>query len=431
MAAPSLIGTLAADPVLEGEVEIRGWVYRTRSSGKIVFTVIRDSSGIMQVTIKKGNLPDPEFEAAAATMIESSVIVRGKMAADARAPGGYEIKVTNYQVVGGSAPYPITEYQSEELLLDNRHLWIRSREQTSVMKIKSSLLKGARNWLDENGFFEVTPPILTQNACEGGCSLFKLKYFDREAFLSQSAQMYLEALIFSLGRVYSVTPSFRAEKSRTTRHLTEYSHMELEEAWVDNAGNMRIQEELVTAMVQQVLKERSDDLRLLGRDPETLKAVVPPFKRVTYTEMIDKLRSKNFEIEWGMDPGAVEEKAFTENELGPVFVTNYPKECKAFYMKEDDDGRTVRCADLLAPEGYGEMIGGSERETDLAVLVHKLEALEIPIEDYQWYLDLRRYGSVPHSGFGLGVERVMRWMCKLEHIRDATPFPRTVARAYP
>jgi asparaginyl-tRNA synthetase len=237
----------------------------------------------MQVTIKKGNLPDPEFEAAAATMIESSVIVKGKMAADARAPGGYEIKATGFTLVGGSAPYPITEYQSEELLLDNRHLWIRSREQNAVMKVKASIMEGAREWLKENRFTEVTPPIFTQNACEGGVTLFKLKYFDGEAYLSQSAQMYLEALIFSLERVYSLTPSFRAEKSRTTRHLTEYWHLELEEAWTDNAGNMEIQEGLVSAMVQKAVKERREELVLLGRDPETLKEVLPPFKRMKYS----------------------------------------------------------------------------------------------------------------------------------------------------
>jgi len=432
MTSFSSISSLLTSPRLEGQVALRGWVYRTRSSGKIVFAVVRDSTGIIQVTIKKGNLPDTQFEAAAAASIESSVEVAGTMYKDDRAPGGYEVRASSLNVIGGSLPYPITEYQSEELLLDNRHLWVRSREQTAVMKVKATLLAGAREWLAENEFTEVTPPIFTQNACEGGVTLFKLKYFDRDAFLSQSAQMYLESLIFSLERVYSITPSFRAEKSRTSRHLTEYWHMELEEAWVDNDGNMKIQEELVSAMVAKVLKERKEELELLKRDAEPLKAVQPPFKRLRYADMIDKLKAKGFDIEFGTDLGAAEERAITEDEIAPVFVTNFPKACKAFYMKEDeDDPRTYKCADLLAPFGFGEVIGGSERETDLNKILQRLEAQGIPEDPYRWYLDLRRFGSVPHSGFGLGTERIVKWVCNLDHIRDAIPYPRTVARVYP
>jgi asparaginyl-tRNA synthetase len=432
MSPPRKIGQVLSSPAQGQEETIQGWIYRTRSSGAIVFAVVRDSSGIIQVTVKKGSLPEGEFEAAKSASVESSVIVTGKVFEDKRAPGGLELKASSFELVGGAAPFPITEYQSEELLLDNRHLWIRSREQTAVMKVKASVLEGARLWLKANDFTEVTPPILTQNACEGGVTLFKLKYFDREAYLSQSAQMYLEALIFSLDRVYSLTPSFRAEKSRTTRHLTEYWHLELEEAWTDNEGNMEIQENLVTAMVEQVLKDRQAELRLLGRDPSDLKEVKPPFKRIRYSQAIDALKAKGFDLSFGSDMGAVEERAFTAEEKVPTFVTNFPKEIKAFYMKEDaDDPTTVKCADLLAPEGYGEIIGGSERETEVGLLATRLEAQGIPLEAYQWYLDLRRFGSVPHSGFGLGIERVVRWLCKLEHIRDAVPFPRTVARCYP
>jgi len=432
MSPPSKIGSILSSPQLGQEETVQGWIYRTRSSGAIVFAVVRDSTGIIQVTVKKGNLSEEEFEAAKSAPVESSVVVRGKVFEDKRAPGGYEVKASGFKVVGTAQPFPITEYQSEELLLDNRHLWIRSREQTAVMKIKASVLEGARNWLKANDFVEVTPPILTQNACEGGVTLFKLKYFDREAFLSQSAQMYLEALIFSLDRVYSLTPSFRAEKSRTTRHLTEYWHLELEEAWTDNEGNMEVQEGLVSAMVEQVLEDRQEELKLLGRDPNELKEVRPPFKRVRYSQAIEALKAQGFDLRFGSDMGAVEERALTANEKVPLFVTNFPKEIKAFYMKEDpDEPTTFKCSDLLAPEGYGEIIGGSERETDVDTLIARLEALQIPMETYQWYLDLRRYGSVPHAGFGLGVERVVRWVCKLEHIRDAVPFPRTVARCYP
>ncbi|HEY3421073.1 MAG TPA: asparagine--tRNA ligase [Methanomassiliicoccales archaeon] len=432
MSSPVPIKQLLDSPVVGAETAVRGWIYRTRSSGKIVFAVVRDSTGIIQVTVKKGALPDGDFDQSVASAIESSVTVQGTLAEDKRAPGGYEIRATGFTLVGPSQPFPITEYQSEELLLDNRHLWIRSREQNAVMKIKSSAMKGAREWLDEQGFTEVTPPIFTQNACEGGVTLFKLKYFDREAYLSQSAQMYLEALIYSLERVYSITPSFRAEKSRTTRHLTEYWHLELEEAWTDNAGNMKIQEELVSAMIAKIVDERRDELKLVGRDVDQLKLIVPPFNRVTYAQTIERLKQKDFSIEWGQDLGAPEERAVTADESLPTFITNFPKECKAFYMKEDpDDPRTYKCADLLAPEGYGEIIGGSERETDLTKILERLESQCVPVDSYQWYLDLRKYGSVPHSGFGLGVERIVRWVCKLEHIRDAIPFPRTVSRVYP
>lgn len=425
------IGKLFTAPS-DQEVEARGWIYRARSSGAIVFLVLRDSTGIIQVTVKKGNLPDAEFEAAHGITIESSVLVRGKLFDDKRAPGGKEMRASSFTVVGPAQTYPITQYQSEELLLDHRHLWIRSREQTAVMKVKAAAMAGARDWLKENLFTEVTPPILTTNACEGGTTLFKLKYFDRDAYLSQSAQMYLESLIFSLERVYSITPSFRAEKSRTTRHLTEYWHLELEEAWVDYKGNMDIQEQMVTAMVESVLKNAKDELLLVRKDIEPLNAIKPPFKRMTYSQAIDKLRGQNYEISWGCDLGAPEERALTAEETVPVFVTNYPKECKAFYMKEDEeDPRTYACADLLAPAGFGEIIGGSERETDLAKLISRMEAQEIAMGPYEWYLDLRRYGSVPHSGFGLGVERVVKFVCGLEHIRDAIPYPRTVSRVYP
>jgi asparaginyl-tRNA synthetase len=414
------------------KVEVRGWIYRTRSSGGIVFAVLRDATGIVQVTIKKGSVPEGQFAAATKAGIESSVIIAGEVAEDKRAPGGFEIRASKFQVVGDSEAFPITEYQSTELLLDLRHLWIRSREQTAVSRIKASLLRGAREWYHENDYVEVTPPIITGVAPEGSTTLFQVKYYDRIAYLSQSAQFYLESLIYSLERVWALTPSFRAEKSRTPRHLAEYWHMEMEAAWVDNEGNMKVQEELVTAMVKNALEECPDEFKLLKRDINPLKKIEPPFERMKYDEAMEYLQKKGHEVSWGSDLGAVEERTLTIDRQIPMFVVNYPKELKPFYMKENpDDTRTYKNSDLLAPEGFGEIIGGSERETDNALIMERLREKGEDTKTYEWYLDLRKYGSVPHSGFGLGMERIVTWVCKLDHIRDATPYPRTVARVYP
>ncbi|MFY9606379.1 MAG: asparagine--tRNA ligase [Thermoplasmata archaeon] len=413
-------------------VEVRGWIYRTRSSGGIVFAVLRDATGIVQVTVKKGSVPDDQFEAAAKAGIESSVIIAGNVAEDKRAPGGFEIRASKFQVIGYSEAFPITEYQSTELLLDLRHLWIRSREQTAVSRIKASLLRGAREWFHENDYVEVTPPIITGVAPEGSTTLFQVKYYDRIAYLSQSAQFYLESLIYSLERVWALTPSFRAEKSRTPRHLSEYWHMEMEAAWMDNEGNMKVQEELVTAMVKNALKECLDDFKLLKREVSPLKKIEPPFERMKYEEAMEYLQKKGHDVSWGSDLGAVEERTLTIDREIPMFVINYPKELKPFYMKENpDDPRTYKNSDLLAPEGFGEIVGGSERETDNALLLERLREKDEDMDSYQWYLDLRKYGSVPHSGFGLGMERIVTWVCKLDHIRDSIPYPRTVARVYP
>ena len=413
-------------------VDVRGWIYRTRSSGGIVFAVLRDASGIVQVTVKKGSVPDDQFEAATKAGIESSVIIAGDVAEDKRAPGGFEIRASKFQVIGYSEAFPITEYQSTELLLDLRHLWIRSREQTAVSRIKASLLRGAREWFYENDYVEVTPPIITGVAPEGSTTLFQVKYYDRIAYLSQSAQFYLESLIYSLERVWALTPSFRAEKSRTPRHLAEYWHMEMEAAWMDNEGNMKVQEELVTAMVKNALKECPADFKLLKREVSPLKKIEPPFERMKYEEAMEYLQKKGHDVSWGSDLGAVEERTLTIDREIPMFVVNYPKELKPFYMKENpDDPRTYKNSDLLAPEGFGEIVGGSERETDNALLLERLREKGEDMDSYQWYLDLRKYGSVPHSGFGLGMERIVTWVCKLDHIRDSIPYPRTVARVYP
>ena len=423
--------------VLQGGMEdkqaaVRGWIYRTRSSGKLCFVTVRDFSGVIQVTVAKGSVPEPDFECAKKALIESSVQCSGTVVKDSRAPGGFEIRAKAFTVLGPSDNFPITEYQSEEHLLNFRHLWIRSQELTKIMKVKSTVLAAAREWFDRHDFFEVTPPIITGNSCEGGSTLFEVKYFGEKAYLSQSAQLYLEAIMYSLENVYALTPSFRAEKSRTTRHLAEYWHLEGEEAFVGNDENMTIQEELVSAMVTGAAKKNPEELKALGRDPAGLLKMVPPFGRITYDDAVKRLNDRGVEFKWGNDLGTNEERVLVEGEEKPMFIYNYPKEVKAFYMRENpDDPRTYLCADLLAPEGYGEIIGGSERETDHDKLVERLKAQGSPLEPYQWYLDLRRFGSVQHSGFGLGIERLVRWVCKQEHIRDTIPFPRTINRVYP
>ncbi len=414
------------------KVQVRGWIYRTRSSGGIVFAVLRDSTGIIQVTVKKGVVPDAEFESASKAGIESSVIIEGDVAEDKRSPGGFEVRASSFKLVGVADAFPITEYQSTELLLDLRHLWIRSREQTAVARIKASLLRGAREWFHENGYVEVTPPIITGVAPEDSTTLFQVKYFDRIAYLSQSAQFYLESLIYSLDKVWSLTPSFRAEKSRTPRHLAEYWHLEMEAAWLENEDNMKVQEQLISAMLHAAATECPDELRLMKRDPATLMKIQPPFDRMQYGEAMEYLQKKGHEVSWGSDLGAVEERTLTIDREIPVFIVNYPKELKPFYMKENpDDTRTYKNSDLLAPEGYGEIVGGSERETSNDLLLERLREKGESLDNYKWYLDLRKYGSVPHSGFGLGMERIVTWVCKMDHIRDSTPYPRTVARVYP
>ncbi|MCX8174465.1 MAG: asparagine--tRNA ligase [Thermoplasmata archaeon] len=413
-------------------ISVRGWIYRTRSSGGIVFTVLRDSTGILQCTVIKGELPEEDFKSAEKALVESSVIVEGVLREDKRAPGGREITAKKFNVVHFAERFPIFKDQTEEFLLDNRHLWLRSREMTATMKVKAMILRAAREWFFENGFIETTPPILTENACEGGSTLFELKYFEKKGYLSQSAQLYLEALIFSLEKVWSLTPSFRAEKSRTPRHLAEFWHLEEEAAWVTLSGNLEIQEQLVSYICQYLAKNSREELEFLGRNPDDLKVIEPPFQRISYTKAVDILRDKGYEFRWGDDFGTNEERELSMLDNKPVFIIRYPAEIKPFYMKiTPDNPKTVENADMLAPEGVGEIIGGSERETNIESMKERLLRENANLENYQWYFDLRKFGSVPHSGFGLGIERVVRWIGKREHIRDTVPFPRTVARLSP
>lgn len=435
----------ACSPKLSGkEVAIRGWVHRHRTGKGIVFIVLRDETGSMQATVKEDVAKESEdaksgssssgnfFESAKNLFIESSVELYGKVREDPRAPGGWELSVESLKAISVGNPFPITKDQSPEFLMDVRHLWIRSTKITNAMKVKALLLRYLRDFFNERGFTEAHPPILTRSGCEGGSTLFELKYFDDKAYLSQSAQMYLEALIFSLGNVWSLTPSFRAERSRTVRHLAEYWHLEAEAPFFSNEDNMKLQEDMVSYVCNRIGKEHPELLEYFGRDPKDMLAIKPPFERLTYDDVIKRLQKLGFGVKWGDDFGADEEKLLTKDFKAPVFVHNYPAGVKAFYMRKDPKNpKTVLCADMLAPEGHGEIIGGSERIWEEKELLEAIKANKLKKEDYEWYVDLRKYGSVPHSGFGMGLERLLKWILKLDHIRDAIAFPRTINRIYP
>ncbi|MFH0970970.1 MAG: asparagine--tRNA ligase [Candidatus Micrarchaeota archaeon] len=425
------------ESLLEEEMEgktasIRGWVYRKRNSGGMIFLIVRDATDIIQVAVKKDKVHEKDFAAADKALIESAVEVEGTVRKDARAINGFEMQATGFHVSHSAQAFPIAKDNSPEFLLDIRHLWVRSREITATMKVKATLLEGVREYFKQEGYCETTPPIIVSGAVEGGSTLFEMNYFGKKAYLSQSAQLYLEALIFSLGKVYAITPSFRAEKSRTLRHLAEYWHVEAEAAHVDLEGMLKIEEGLISHMCQKAAKERAKELKFLGRDPAEMKKIEAPFDRLRYDEAIGIIQKKNPAIKWGDDLGTEDERILTMDRKLPVFVTHYPKAIKAFYMKEDpEDPKVVMCNDCLAPEGFGEVIGGSQREDDVEKLIARLKEENADLSAYEWYLDLRRYGSVPHSGFGLGMERIVRWICKLEHIRDTIPFPRVMNRSYP
>ncbi len=413
-------------------VRVRGWVLRSRSSGGILFVVLRDRTGSVQVTGRRDVLGEAAFEAAEHVQAEGAIEVEGLVAEDRRAPGGREVRASAIRVVDAGQPFPIFADQTEEFRLDKRHLVVRSPEHVATFRVKAELLRALREFLEREEVLETTPPILSGNAAEGGAEAFQIDYFGRPGYLSQTAQLYLEALLFPNERVYALTPSFRAEKSRTPRHLTEYLHLEVELAWCDLAGLLEFEERMVVGAARALAERCAEELAVLGRPPDELRALAAPFPRLRYAEAIDRLAAQGFPVRWGSDLGTAEERALTVEERSPVFVTHFPKELKAFYMlRSPDDPRTVEAADLLAPEGYGEMIGGSCRETDVDRLAERLRASGASVPEYEWYLDLRRHGSVPHAGFGLGVERMLRWILRREHIRETTPFPRTPSRHTP
>ncbi|MCI4351093.1 MAG: asparagine--tRNA ligase [Thermoplasmata archaeon] len=430
--ARALVRDVLAPDAVGRTVRLRGWVQRTRSSGGILFTLLRDRTGSLQVTARRDALGDAAFESAEHVQVEGVIEVTGTVAEDKRAPGGREVRAAAIGVIDAGEPFPIFADQTEEYRLDQRHLVVRSEELASVFRIKADILRILREFLDEEEVLEVTPPIITGNPAEGGAEAFTFDYFGRTGYLSQSAQLYLEAMLAPHERVYALTPSFRAEKSRTPRHLTEYMHLEVELAWVGLDELLAFIERMFARVVHRIAELRGKELRALGREPAELQGIQTPFRRMSYADAITTLQGQGFSVSWGSDLGTAEERALTLESSQPLFVTHFPAELKAFYMlRSPSDPRTVEAADLLGPEGFGEIVGSSCRETDLARLTERVRATGADPASYTWYLDLRRHGNVPHAGFGLGIERLVRWITRREHIRDTTPFPRTPSRHTP
>jgi asparaginyl-tRNA synthetase len=415
------------------EVTLRGWLYNKRSSGKLHFLQVRDGTGTIQCVVFKKEVDPAVFELASHLAQESSIVVRGVVRADTRSPIGFEIGVTGIDLIGESVDYPITPKEhGTAFLLDHRHLWVRSSRQHAILRIRSEVVHACRRYFDERGFTLFDSPILTPNACEGTTTLFETPYFDETAYLTQSGQLYAEAGALAFGKVYCFGPTFRAEKSKTRRHLMEFWMVEPEVAYMDLDGDMDLAEDFVEYVIQSVVGRRAAELATLERDVDKLRGIRKPFPRISYDEAIAMLHDKGFPIAWGSDFGAEEETAISEAFDHPVLVHRYPAACKAFYMKNDPENpRLALCVDMLAPEGYGEIIGGGQREDDWQTLRDKIAAHDLPEEAFAWYLDLRRYGSVPHAGFGMGIERVVAWICGLHHVRETIPFPRMLERLRP
>jgi asparaginyl-tRNA synthetase len=415
------------------EVTIKGWLYNKTDKGKLQFLLVRDGTGIIQAVVFEDEVSPETFDAAQRVTQESSIILTGTTRADKRAPGGYELAVAEMEIVQLAEPYPITPKEhGVGFLMDHRHLWVRSPRQHAILKVRAEVIRACRDYLDDNGFVLVDTPILTPAAVEGTSTLFETSYFGESAYLAQSGQLYSEATIGSLGKVYCFGPTFRAEKSKTRRHLLEFWMVEPEMAFADLEDCMRLSEEFVTFIVQTTLEKRAPELELLKRDTTLLQKVQPPFPRIAYDEAVEILHSKGLDFQWGGDFGAPDETALADEFEKPVLVHHYPTQVKAFYMEPDPERPELSLSvDCLAPEGYGEIIGGGQRIADYDVLLQRITEHSLPQESYEWYLDLRRYGSTPHSGFGLGIERTVTWICGLEHIRETIPFPRMLYRLYP
>ncbi len=418
-------------------VEIAGWLYNLRKSGKIVFPLLRDGTGTMQCVAVKSNIDEPTFETLKGLTQESSLIVTGKIRAEPRAPGGYEMDVETAQVlqrVSEDEPYPITPKEhGTDFLMDHRHLWLRSKRQHAVIRVRHEVIKAIRDYFDSHGFTLVDTPIFTPAACEGSTTLFEVNYFDDEkVFLTQSGQLYNEADAMAFGKVYCFGPTFRAEKSKTRRHLTEFWMVEPEMAFATLDDVKQVAEELVVFVVARVLENRRSELQALERDVSKLEAIQAPFPRISYDDAVKTLQGKGSEIQWGGDLGGTDETLVVEEYDRPVMIDRYPTQVKAFYFQPAPDRPEVALGvDVIAPEGYGEIIGGGQRIHDLDLLLRRLEEYNLPREAFNWYLDLRKFGSVPHSGFGMGVERFVAWMCGLEHIRETIAFPRMLNRTRP
>jgi asparaginyl-tRNA synthetase len=415
------------------EATLRGWVYNKRSSGKLQFILLRDGTGVIQCVAFKGNFPAEQFEALDKITQESSIEIHGKVRKDTRSPGGYELDVAGFRIIQVTENYPITPKEhGTAFLMENRHLWLRSSRQHAIIKIRHEVIKACRDYFDDLGFILVDTPIFTPNACEGTTTLFETEYFDQKAYLTQSGQLYNEATAAAFGRVYCFGPTFRAEKSKTRRHLTEFWMVEPEVAYAELEDIMRLSEGLICFILERVLTRRKAQLEMLERNVSNLESISPPFPRLSYDEAIQKMQASGSEIQWGGDFGGGDETILSEQYSSPVMVHRYPTEVKAFYMQPDPERPEVAlCLDVLAPEGYGEIIGGGQRIHDYGLLMKRLKEHNLSIEPFQWYLDLRQYGTFPHAGFGMGIERVVAWICNISHLREAIAFPRTLYRIYP
>ncbi len=434
---PSRITISEAGRHVGETVQIAGWLYNLRRSGKIAFPILRDGSGLMQCVAVKNALPEELFENIRNLTQESSIVVTGKIRAEQRAPGGYEMDVENLEVlqrVPESEPYPITPKEHGiDFLMDHRHLWLRSQRQHAIIRVRHEVIKAVRDYFDSHGFTLVDTPIFTPAACEGTTTLFEVDYFDdNKAYLTQSGQLYNEATAMAFGKTYCFGPTFRAEKSKTRRHLTEFWMVEPEMAYATLEDVKKVAEELIVFIVGRVLENRGEELKRLERDVSKLEKIQAPFPRMTYDEAVKTLQAKGSEIQWGGDFGGTDETILTENQERPIMVDGFPASFKAFYFKRDPAREDVVLGvDILAPEGYGEIIGGGQREDNLEVLLSRIEEHQLPKEAFDWYIDLRKYGSVPHGGFGMGIERCVAWICGLEHIRETIAFPRMLYRLRP